>query len=373
MVMKIAVMLRTLDLDQGISIYARNLMKSLLKIDRDNQYYFLYSKPQYLGSFGTHANLEEIVVPTRTKLLWDQVGVPLAARRLKADIIFSTKFSVPLLSRAKSMLVLHGSEWYVHPEFYSRLDILYNRVFFPIYCNKAAAISSVSRTSADDIIRFLGLRPEKVHVIHSAISEHFRRVTDPAELARCKAQYRLPDRYILFVGKIYPGKNFANIVRAFKSIRERIGDDVKLVSVGDLRWDYQPELALVKELGLEKDVLFTGWVDQEDLPAIYSLAEVFLFPSFYEGFGIPILEAMACGCPVVTASTGACPEIADAAALFADPRQPGDIAEKVVRVVEDQALAARLVASGLERAKDFSWDLAAARTLDVFRSMVAQR
>lgn len=368
--MKIAVMLRTLDIEQGISIYSTNLMRSLLKIDRDNEYYFLYADPKWRGSFGSHPNLHELVITTKSKLLWDQYGVPRAARKVNADIIFSTKFSVPLFSRAKSMLVLHGSEWYVHPEFYSRLDILYNRLLFPVYCNKASAISSVSQTSANDIMKFLDLPPGKVHVIHSAIAGHFRRVTDSGELSRCKERYTLPDNYILFVGKIYPGKNFGNIVRAFKQLKDRFGPDLKLVSVGDMRWDYQPELTLVKELGLEDDIVFTGWVDQDDLPAIYTLARLFLFPSFYEGFGIPILEAMACGCPVVTASTGASPEIAGSAALLADPNDPRDIADKVAAVLADKELSARLVDRGLARVKDFSWNRAAEKTLDVFRAMV---
>ncbi len=367
--MKIAVMLRALEIDQGISIYSINLMKSLLRIDRENSYYFLYSNPERVGSFGRHPNLHEIVVPTKSKLLWDQMGVPKAIREIKADVVFSTKFSVPLAGKARSMLVLHGSEWYVHPEFYSKLDILYNRIMFPVYCRKASAISSVSKTSADDIVKLVKIAPEKIHVIHSAISDHFRPVHEANELSRCRTRYNLPDRYILFVGKIYPGKNFGNIVRAFKQVKERGHDDLKLVSVGDMRWDYQPEIELVRKLGLENDIVFTGWVDQEDLPAIYSLAALFLFPSFYEGFGIPILEAMACECPVVTAGTGACPEIAGPAALFADPVEPDDIANKVLNVLEDGELRSRLVQLGTRRASEFSWDRAAEQTLEVFRSI----
>jgi glycosyltransferase involved in cell wall biosynthesis len=369
--MKIAVMLRTLEVDQGISIYSINLMKSVLKHDRENEYLFLYADPSRLGTFGSYPNLKEEVLPTKSKLLWDQLAVPRAAKRFGADIIFNTKFSVPLLSRAKSMLVLHGSEWYVHPEFYSKLDIIYNKILFPVFCGKASAISSVSQTSATDIIKFLKLDPSKVHVVHSSIAEHFKTVPGDEAMMACRKKYGLPEKFILFVGKIYPGKNFGNIVRAFRKIFDSLDDDLRLVSVGDLRWSYKPELQLVKDLGLEDKVHFPGWVDQGDLPAIYRLAECFLFPSYYEGFGIPLLEAMACDCPVVTASTGSCPEIASDAALYADPNDPDKIAEQVLEVLSNDALRQEMVRLGRERVKDFSWDRAGRMTIDIFHKIGA--
>ena len=370
--MKIAVMLRTLEVDQGISIYSINLMKSVLKLDRENEYLFLYADPSRVGTFGSYPNLREQILPTKFKLIWDQFSVPRAAKRFGADIIFNTKFSVPLLSRAKSMLVLHGSEWYVHPEFYSRLDMIYNKILFPVYCGKASAISSVSQTSATDIINFLKLDPGKVHVVHSSIAEHFNTVTDSQALSTCREKYDLPDKFILFVGKIYPGKNFGNIVRAFKKISDNADGDLRLVSVGDMRWRYKPELQLVRELGLADKIHFPGWVDQHDLPTIYSLADCFLFPSYYEGFGIPLLESMACDCPVVTANTGSCPEIAADAALYADPNDPDEIAEQVLRVLRDDILRQEMIRLGRERVKDFSWDRAGRMTIDIFRQIYAE-
>jgi glycosyltransferase involved in cell wall biosynthesis len=369
--MKIAVMLRTLEVDQGISIYSINLMKSVLKLDRENEYLFMYADESRVGTFGSYPNLSEQVLPTKTKFIWDQVAVPRAAKRFGADIIFNTKFSVPLLSRAKSMLVLHGSEWYVHPEFYSRLDMIYNKILFPVYCGKASAISSVSQTSATDIIDFLQLDPAKVHVVYSSIAENFNMETDTQELSAYREKYDLPDKFILFVGKIYPGKNFGNIVRAFKEISDKSDDDIRLVSVGDMRWRYKPELQLVKELGLADKVHFPGWVDQGDLPAIYKLADCFLFPSYYEGFGIPLLESMACDCPVVTASIGSCPEIAADAALYADPNDPGKIAEQVLRVLSDDVLRQEMIRLGRERVKNFSWDRAGRMTIDIFEQIHA--
>ncbi len=364
--MRIAVMLRTLEEKQGIGVYARNLMSAVLNNDKRNHYIFIYVNSEQLGSFGDHENLSEVVCQAKGKLLWDHVTVPRIAKQYNADIIFNTKFSIPLLTFCKTMMVFHGSEWFVYPQFYNKLDILYNKLLLPVYSKKAAAISCVSKITADDMAQFTGIDPKKLHVIHSSIASHFAPVEDQQDREKFRTKYKLPDKYILFVGKIYPGKNFSNILRAFRKIKDDLGNDIKLVSVGDMRWDYAREMALVTELGLKDDIQFTGWVEQEELPAIYSLAELFLFPSYYEGFGIPILEAMACGCPVVTANTGACPEVAGGAAALVDPDDPGDIANSVLQLIKDKNMQDNLVRNGLKRVEAFSWDKAAKETINVF-------
>jgi glycosyltransferase involved in cell wall biosynthesis len=362
----IAVMLRTLEEKQGIGIYARNLMSSILNIDKENFYYFIYVSEQQVGSFGAHKNLKEIVIPCKNKLLWDQAQVPLYARK-HIDIIFNTKFSVPLLTTSKTMMVFHGSEWFVYPEFYSKLDILYNRLFLPLYCKKASAISSVSKVAADDMVKFIGFDPQKVFVVHSAIDPRFKPFADKARLSFIKEKYNLPERYILFVGNLYPGKNFRNIVKAFRHIKDEIGFPIKLVSVGSLRWKYEKDFREIDVLELKDDIHFTGWIEQEDLPALYLMADLFLFPSLYEGFGIPIIEAMACGCPVVTANTGACPEVAGYAAKLVDPKDVNDIADGVISILTNNILRKKMIERGLIEAKRFSWDKAARETLKMLQ------
>lgn len=362
-------MLRTLEEKQGIGIYARNLMASILEIDRENFYYFIYATHEQTGSFGNYKNFEEIVIPCSNKFLWDQWLVPQFARG-KSDIIFNTKFSLPLLTSCKTVMVFHGSEWYVYPEFYSKLDIFYNRLFLPLYCRKASAISSVSKVTADDMVKFIGFDRQKVFVVHSAIDLRFKPVKNQTTLSYIKDKYHLPERYILFVGNLYPGKNFRNIVKAFKRIKNAIDFPLKLVSVGDLRWKYEKDFVQIESLGLKDDIQFTGWIDQNDLPALYQLADLFLFPSLYEGFGIPILEAMACGCPVVTANTGACPEVAGSAAMLTNPHSVQDIAEKVLRVLNNRELRERMVLRGFEEIKRFNWKKAARKTLGIFEQTV---
>lgn len=361
-------MLRTLEEKQGIGIYSRNLMSSILKIDKENTYYFIYVSEQHTGSFGEHKNLKEIVIPCRNKFLWDQWAVPKFAKG-KTDIIFNTKFSVPLVASCQVMMVFHGSEWYVYPEFYSKLDILYNKIFLPLYCKKASAISSVSKITADDMVKFIRFDAKKIFVVHSAIDPRFKPITDESRLSNIRNKYNLPERYILFVGNLYPGKNFRNIVKAFKRIKNEIGFPVKLVSVGSLRWKYEKDFREIEVLGLKNDILFTGWIEQEELPALYHLADLFLFPSLYEGFGIPIVEAMACGCPVVTSDTGSCPEVAGSAAKLVDPKNFNDIADGVIDILTNNILRKKMIAQGLVEAKQFSWDKAARETLKIFQTI----
>lgn len=368
--MKIAVMLRTLEEKQGIGIYARNLMSSILSKDEDNVYYFIYSNESQVGTFGNYKNLKEVVIPCKSKFLWDQWSVFRFAKKNHIKIIFNTKFSVPLLSSCKTVMVFHGSEWFVYPQFYSRLDILYNKIFLPRYCRKTSAISSVSKTTADDMIKFIDFDNRKVFVVHSAMDPVFKPVKDERVLSFIKEKYHLPERYILFVGKLYPGKNFRNIVRAFKRIKEEVDLPLKLVSVGDLRWKYETDLKEIETHELKDDIQFTGWIDQKDMPVLYSLAELFLFPSLYEGFGIPILEAMACGCPVVTSNTGACPEIAGSAAILVDPHDPDNIAEEVISVIKDNFLRKKIIQLGYIESKKFSWEKAAKETLNIFNYVV---
>jgi glycosyltransferase involved in cell wall biosynthesis len=368
--MNIAVMLRTLEEKQGIGIYARNLTSSLLDIDRENSYFFLYASKAHLGSFQTHRNFREVVINSKSKFLWDQFHVPHFAKKNKIDLIFNTKFSVPLLTSSKTVMTLHGSEWYVYPQFYSTLDIFYNKFFLPLYCKKASAISSVSQVTADDMVKYAKFDAKKVFVVQSAMDSRFRPIKDIRVLSHYKIKYDLPDRYILFVGKLYPGKNFSSIVKAFKRIKDEVDFPLKLVSVGDLRWKYERDFREIKSLGLDSDIYFTGWVEQDDLPAIYCLADVFLFPSLYEGFGIPILEAMACGCPVVTSNTGACPEVAGNSAVFVDPKNINSIANGVLSVLKDDSLREKMVAQGFKEVRRFGWQKAARETLSLFHSVI---
>ncbi len=355
----------------GVKVYTQNIVQHLLAVDGRNRYVLLYSDERLLGSYAGHPNVEERCLRVALKLVWDQAAVPLLARREKLDVIFNPKFSVPLFTPVPSVLVLQGSDWFVMPWGSGWLDRLNHRLLVPGFCKSAEAIIVVSNNIKQDLVKYLGVDPAKIRVVHYGLSPIFQPVRDPERLAETRRAYRLPERFLLYVGQIYPAKNFGGILKAFASLKGRVPH--KLVVAGEPRSDYAEELALIDRLGLSEDVLFTGWIPQEELPTLYSLADVFLLPSLYEGFGIPLIEAMGCGCPIVTANVGSPPEVTDGAALLVDPRDVDAIAAAVQAVVGDRALRGRLVERGMARARAFTWEKCARETLEVLESLADAR
>lgn len=366
--MKIAVCLRTWGEKGGIGAYSRYVLNALLEMDRENKYILLYSDKEHMGRYSEYPNVSEVLVQARTKWTWDQVATPLAAAREGADIIWHAKFAIPLLSPLKTVMVLHGSERFVYPQFSERSDMFFFKTIYPFYLRRATAIISVSENARKDVIKYLHINPEKIHTVHLAPAGNFRKIDDKALLEQVRAKYNLPERFILNVGLIYPGKNLPNLFRALKIVREK--EDVKLVIAGTGRRMYEDELAVINQRGLENDVVMPGYVPHEDLPAVYNLAEAVVFPSFYESFPAVPVEANACGCPVVTSRTGGTPEAAGDAALYVDPLDVQDIADATLRALTDADLRKSLIEKGYLNARRFSWEKTARKTLDVFEGMM---
>jgi glycosyltransferase involved in cell wall biosynthesis len=358
--MKIGVMLRSMDEKQGIGIYTQNLIDHLLRLDQKNEYVLFYRNPVFLGRYAGYDNVHEKVVSAPNKIIWDQVKIPWEARQEKVDLIFHTKFTVPFFTRRKTVMAIHGAGWFVHPELYGKLDTRYIKLFLSLYCKKAAGIISNSDLTTQDFIRIVGVNPEKVRTAHLAAADCFQPIEDQDVLARARQKYCLPERFILSVIKYDPRKNFGNLIRAFQICHERV--DCKLVVVGSGCEKYREEHRL-DDLGLSRDVHFLGWVEQEELPAIYSLAEFLFFPSVYEEFGIPVCEALACGTPMVVSRTGALPEIAGAAGILVDPFNPLEMADVLYRLWTEHQLREDKRGKALLRSGEFSWEKCARDTL----------
>lgn len=249
------------------------------------------------------------------------------------------------------------------------------------------AIVTISETSKKDICRFLGVNPNIVHVVYLAAKEVYRKVTDKEKLTQVRKNYKLPDNYVLYVGDVNYNKNIPNLIKACRLAKlplviagkqaldiEELGQSLKILK-GPKDWARyvlgipHPQLAhyesMVREFKKSKDILRLGFVPDEDIIALYNLASVFVQPSFYEGFGLPVLEAMACGTPVVAARTNALVEVGGDAALYADPHSPEDMAEKIKEAIKDRA---NLSKKGIERARNFSWKKVARETLEVYKN-----
>jgi glycosyltransferase involved in cell wall biosynthesis len=360
--MRIAVMLRHLGHERGgIGTYTTQLLAALLGIDTENEYLLLYRDARLLGTYAQHPKVEEAVPSAPSALLWDQVAVPRAVRDARIDVVFNPKLSVPVLTRARTILVMHGAEWFVFPRSFSIPYRIYHEVFARIYARTSDAIITPSHDAARKVQDRLRLPPGKVVPIHHGLAPHFRPVTDRVALAEVRQRHRLPERYILWVGQVYPTKNLPGVLLAFAELRRRFPH--KLVIVGSRSWKAEQELAPIRSHGLEADVVLTGHVPDEDLPAIYSMASALVAPSLYEGFGLCLLEAMACGCPVVTSRAGACPEVAGDAAALVDPYDVEAIVDAAAVVLSYPQVARMMVESGHRRAAGFSWETCARETL----------
>jgi glycosyltransferase involved in cell wall biosynthesis len=361
---RIGVMLRTMDERQGTGVYTRNLMDHLLPLDKENEYVLFYSNPACLGRYAHLPQVTERVIRLPHKAIWDQILIPLAARRERLDVVFHPKFTVPFFTRRKTVMTIHGASWFVHPELYPRLGILYIRLAMPLYCRRADAILSNSSLTTRDFVRILKVPEEKITTVPLGTARCFRRIDDPAALAAVQQKHALPAKFILAVIRYDPRKNFKNLIAAFRELRRRI--PAKLVVTGIGCEKYAEEYDLASD-GTDKDVTFLGWIDHETLPALYNLAHCLFFPSVYEEFGIPACEAMACGCPPVVSTTGALPGIVGEAGLTADPFNPPALADALERIYTDEDLHAQLVLRSLERASEFTWDRCARETLNVLK------
>jgi glycosyltransferase involved in cell wall biosynthesis len=380
--LRIGLMLRAVDDVDGQGIYIRKLCDALFDLDADNQYVAYYWRPDQAGRYRDRPNVREVVVPARGKLLWDQVLVPLAARRHRLDVLFHHKFSIPLWAPCPTVVQQRGTEYWSHPEFYSglsgRLDQMYSRLMIPLYCRRAVRVLTNSDTLGDELVRYVGVPREKLRTVYASADESFRPITNTGMLAAVRARYGLPDApFLLMVVKghqvlgqasgraLTPRKNVALAVQAYGRMQARAAAAGRaappLVILGlGIRERLTPEV--IAEHADPSSVHTPGFVSFEDMPALYSMARALVFPSRYESFGIPIVEAMACGCPVVTATTSACPEVAGDAALLVDPDDVDGLAEAMYRVSLDDALAEDLRRRGLRRAAGFSW-AESARTL----------
>lgn len=275
---------------------------------------------------------------------------------------------MPLLAPCPSVVTVHDVTFRMLPWRYSRARRWYMHAATLLAARRASAIIVPSRSVAQDFLRLYGGDPRRVHVVPEAASPWARRVTDTSILAAVRARYGLPDRFVLSVGTLEPGKNREVLLQAM-SLLQRHDGRRHLVVVGQRGWG--PSLAAPEgEAAAAGWLHLTGYVPDDDLAALYSLAAVFVFPSWREGFGLPPLEAMACGTPVISSDQPAMPEVLGDAALYAPPNRPESWAAAIDRIVTDARLSERLAQAGLARAAGYSWQQAARATVDVYRSVL---
>ena len=355
----------------GVRVYTRKLLRAMLDLRSGHEFVLLYRDPALVGTYGGEPGVTEVAYPARTVVGWDQLAVPSAVRRHNIDVLYNPKYSIPLRVRCPAVWVCHGLDWYVMPWASRYVDRLSHQVLVPRYAARAAAIIAVSEITRQHVMQYLRVPGDRVVTVYSGVDDVFRRPRSEAQLAEVRRKYALPERFLLYAGAIYPPKNYTRLVQAYSKVGPARGIPL-VVAGGDNRFLSERELQEPEALGISEWVRRPGWIEQEELAAVYSLADALLLPSLFESCGLPVLEAMAAGCPVVTADRYGTKELAEDAAVLVNPESVDAIADGITRVLDDAALRDRLVAAGHTRSAGFQWTRCAAETVGVLER-AAQR
>ena len=370
--MRIAIDARKLR-DFGLGTYIRNILIELSRLDQANDYVVLCRPDDVESGEVLGRNFRMVPESARTYSIEEQIKIPLALARERVRLVHEPHYVLPPAIGCRSVVTIHDCIHLMFPQYLpSKLAYVYAKASMWGATRKADRILTVSEASKRDILRFFDVKPEKVVVIYNAIDERFLAPADAGRMDLVRQRYQLDHPFILYVGNIKPHKNVERLIDAFGRARSACPDDLKLVIIGDELSRYPALRQAVHRHKLDKQVRFLGFQPQETLAAFYRLARAFVFPSLYEGFGLPPLEAMACGTPVVTSNVSSLPEVAGGAALLVDPHDTDAIAEGIKRAVNDEDVRADLIARGLARARQFSWAQSVAKIHKIYME-VAER
>ena len=357
----------------GVGEYVYNLACNLPKADPQCQFFIYTARERKRELPHEYSNARFVRTPLSgdnpfQRVITEQFYWNRRLAHDGIDVYHSPFFYLPYGIKGKVILTIHDVRFLKFPGTYKTARYFFIKEAVPRSAKRADVILASSESTKKDLVDMLGLPGSKISVVHLGVSRIFRAVKDNSLLEKIRARLGLPEKYILYIGEFSAHKNLRRIIEAYKMLKDRDKIEEKLVMVGSGRQN-EAMAGLIKELGLEDHVFFTGFVSRDDLPAIYNMGRVLVFPSLYEGFGFPALEAMACGVPVVTSNISSMPEVAGDAALLVDPFKTEEIRESIYSILKDNALASDLRQRGLKRAEIFSWENTVSRTLEVYKTL----
>lgn len=343
-------------LDQGVARYATQLISGISLVDRVEKCLLFLNSAVADQIQADHPKFRKIVVhsPRRKYLPSNQLYFLLGRRLGAIDLLHSPVSVSPLFCLTKTVLTVHDLAYEVFPDYYSKTAILYWRFALRMACRKARRVLADSESTKRDLIKFMRVPEKKIKVVYPCVAlentEH-----SPEALAGMRHRYCLPERYVVHVGALHPRKNLVTLVKAFSIAKASAPIPHKLVLAGS-GWGIEPILEEISRSGMQEDVILTGAFPECDLTSIYRGADALVFPSLYEGFGYPPLEAMACGTPVIVSNSSSLPEVVGDTGWLVDPTDPKDISDKILQVLSNPRLADEMKTSALARAQQFSLD-----------------
>jgi glycosyltransferase involved in cell wall biosynthesis len=354
----------------GIGQYIVQLAERLPGLDRDRRYTILHSRKDHTPPHHPSARLQAVWTPSHHRL--EQLALPLELARLRLDLLHSPDFIPPFMGGFRRVITIHDLNFLYYPQFLTTAGRRYYNNQIERAVRVADHILADSHATRLDLIKLLSVPDEKITVVWLAPQVSVYRVLEPAEIAAARERLKLPDRFILFAGTLEPRKNVAGLLRAYRLLLDGSTTIPDLILAGSRGWLFDETRALIDQLRLTDRVRWIDSPPDTDLAALYNLAAVFVLPSYYEGFGLTVLEAMACGAAVIISDRGSLPEIAGGAALEIDPDDAVELAEAIERVLNDDALQHELRHKGLDRVKEFSWERCAHETLTVYQHVLGE-
>jgi glycosyltransferase involved in cell wall biosynthesis len=352
----------------GTENYSLNLIRELLAQGQDRRYRLYFNQAPATDLFLDGAEWRVIPLPR----LWTHLRLSQEMLSDPPDLLFVPSHVLPLAHPRCTAVTVHDLGYHYYPEAHTTFQNLYLRWSTRYNAGAATRVLTDSEATRQDLIRYYDTPEEKIAVVYPGRDETLAPLAEPTSLAGIRARYGLSDSYILFVGTLHPRKNLARLVQAFASLLQTLAatstppnDALQLVLAGQKGWYYEEIFAQVRKLGLAERVVLTGYVPAADLAGLLSGALAFAFPSLYEGFGLPVLEAMACGTPVVCSGVSSLPEVAGDAALLVDPMDTDELSRALYQIVVDEGLRRVLVERGFQQVQLFSWRRCAQETLKV--------
>jgi len=351
----------------GINSYIYNLLRHLPSVGNQHRYTVFLGDKRSRRAF-PKMKTKMTSMPTSNpmvRIFWEQTLQPMQLLKEGIDLLHSLAFVQPIFLPCAGIITIYDLSFVLFPERLHPLRRLYLRWGTQRSARKAQGIIAISGSTKQDIVRLLGIAERKVSVVPCGVDDHFRPMKNQQVLDDFRRKRRLPEQMILFVGTIEPRKNLITLLRGYALLREKF-QPPPLVIGGPKGWHHQEVFFVAEQLGLQEDVLFPGYISQEELALWYNAAELFIYPTLYEGFGLPPLEAMACGTPVIISNTSSLPEVVGGAGILVSPESVEEIAEAMQRLLTDHSLRAEMRTRGLDRAREFSWHKAAQQTVKVY-------
>ena len=360
----------------GDEVYFFNLVKNLAAIDKANKYFLFTDRDQEKDSdlareiekLELGSNFKIIFLNSPNRFWWNLWALPNYLRQNPVDI-FHTQYIAPfwLPKNIKLVLTIHDISFNFFPKYIKKSDLFFLKTLLPRSIRRADKIITVSQSEQEQIINFYKIQPEKIDFVYNGVDyENFAKEFSEEEKEKVRQKYNLPQKFLLYIGTFQPRKNIPVLIEAIKSL------DIKLILAGNRNArNFDKKInEVIEKNNFQNKVIFPGWIDEEDKPALLQIADCFVFPSLYEGFGIPIVEAMAAGTPVISSNKTSLPEVGKDGVLFCDPKNTDEFSKRIYQAIADENLKADIIKRGSEIAKLYSWQKTAEKTLNMYKSLM---